>query len=150
MQAGDRYVMLLILVLMAFFTFIKFRRWFNTPYRPLWRLKADDEIIVTDAVILLEKAGYEVMTQKRKVMIKMLVNEQDELQSRLFIDHFAKCGEEWYLVIIARPRKMMELTGSSIRDHLLFFHLLYKDAAGILYVDPIVQKITKVQFAIEL
>jgi hypothetical protein len=150
MHEGDRYVLIFLIVLLVIVLFLWLRRWINTPTKPKWVLKADDEVLVTDAVILLEEAGYEVMTQKRKVPISMLLNEQEELQSRLFIDHFAKRDNEWYVVILARPRKLMELTGSSIRDHLLPYHLLYKEADGILYVDTNLHKIIKVQFTIEL
>jgi len=150
MQAGDRYVLILLIALIIIVIFWRLRRWINTPSWPKWVLKADDEILVTDAVVLLEEAGYQVMTQKRKVPISILLNEQEELQSRLFVDHFAKCGAEIYVVILARPRKLMELTGSSIRDHLLAYHLLYKEAAGVLYVDTSLHKVIKVQFKIEL
>src|SRR4051812_4059471 len=117
MQAGDNLVLLMLILICIIGSFYGLRRLFRTSESPKWTLNADDEIPISEAVALLEDTGYEVMTVKRKVPITILIDDEEELQSRLFIDHFAKKGNEWYLVKIARPRKVLEMTGSSIRDY---------------------------------
>jgi hypothetical protein len=80
----------------------------------------------------------------------MIVNDEEELESRFFVDHFVQSEQDWFVVKVARSRKPLEMSGSSIRDHLLPYQLLYPDAAGVLYLDVDLQKIVKVQFEVEL
>jgi hypothetical protein len=150
MRSGDQLVLLLIIGIIGIGLFIALRRWLNAVASPKWELTPDDEIPVTEAVALLENAGYEVMTMKRKISIKMIVDEQEELFSRYYVDHFAQCGSEWFVVKVARSRKPLEMTGSSMRDQLLPYQLIYIEAAGVLYVDISLQKIVKVQFELEI
>jgi hypothetical protein len=150
MQSGDQLVLLLIIGIIAIAVFIAIRNWFQPRSHSKWKLVPDDEIPVTEAVALLENAGYEVMTTKRKIPIRMLVNDQEELFSRYFVDHFAQCGEKWYVVKVARPRNAFEMRGSMIRDQLLPYQLIYLEASGVLYVDVSLQKIVKIQFELEI
>ncbi|MEX2462017.1 MAG: hypothetical protein WD469_12125 [Paenibacillaceae bacterium] len=150
MQAGDQLVLLLIIGIIGIVAFIVLRSRLQTRYSPKWIPEPDDEIPVTEAVVLLENAGYEVMTTKRKIPIRILVNDEEELFSRYFVDHFAQSGEKWYIVKIARSRHPFEMRGSSIRDQLLPYQLIYLEAAGILYVDVSLQKIVKIQFELEV
>jgi hypothetical protein len=150
MQSGDQLVLLLIIGIIGIALFIAFLRWMNAISRPKWELIPDDEIPVTEAVAMLEKAGYEVMTMKRKVPIRMILNDQDELFSRYYVDHFAQNGTEWYVVKVARSRKPLEIRGSSLRDQLLPYQLIYLEAAGVLYVDVTLNKIVKIQFELDI
>jgi hypothetical protein len=150
MRSGDQLVLLLIIGIIGIGVFIALRKWLNTVSSPKWELTPDDEIPVTEAVALLEKAGYEVMTTKRKIPIRMFVDEQEELFSRYYVDHFAQSGTELYIVKVARSRKPMDIKGSSIRDQLLHYQLIYIEAAGVLYVDVSLQKIVKIQFELEI
>jgi hypothetical protein len=150
MQPGDNFVLLLLIAILLIAVFLGLRRWLMKPLSSPWSLTPDDEIPITEAVALLEDAGYEVMTLKRKVPITILINDTVELESRFFVDHFVKSGEEWYVVRIARSRKPLEMTGSSIRDHLLPYQLLYPKASGVLYVDVNVRNIVKIEFQIDL
>jgi hypothetical protein len=150
MRSGDQLVLLLIIGIISIGLFIALRRWLNAVARPKWVLTPDDEILVTEAVALLENAGYEVMTMKRKIPIKMIVDEQEELFSRYYVDHFAQYGSEWFVVKVARSRKPLEMTGSSMRDQLLPYQLIYLEAAGVLYVDVSLKKIVKIQFELEI
>jgi hypothetical protein len=150
MRSGDQLVLLLIIGIIGIAVFIAFRSWINTRSQSKWVLESDDEIPVTEAVALLENAGYEVMTTKRKIPIRMLVDDEEELFSRYFVDHFAQRGDKWYVVKIARSRNPFEMRGSSIRDQLLPYQLIYLEAAGVLYVDVSLQKIVKIQFELEI
>jgi hypothetical protein len=150
MRSGDQLVLLLIIGIIGIAVFIALRRWLNAISQPKWELIPDDEIPVTEAVAMLEKAGYEVMTMKRKIPIRMILDDQDELFSRYYVDHFAQSGSKWYVVKVARSRKPLEIRGSSIRDQLLPYQLIYLEAAGVLYVDVALNKIVKIQFELDI
>ncbi len=150
MRSVYQLVLLLIIGIIGIAVFIAVRRNINSQSQSKWELVPDGEIPVTDAVVLLENAGYEVMTTKRKIPIRMLLDDEEELFSRYFVDHFAQSGDKWYIVKIARSRNPLELRGSSIRDQLLPYQLIYLEAAGVLYVDVELQKIVKIQFELEI
>ncbi|MNN36833.1 hypothetical protein D3C81_1507450 [compost metagenome] len=60
------------------------------------------------------------------------------MYSRLFIDYVASKEEDsFYLVILSRPRKELEFTGSALRDALLPYLLIYPDCSGVLYVNTV-------------
>lgn len=143
-------MLLLIIGIIGIAVFMAMRSWFKPRSQSKWKLVPDDEIPVTEAVALLENAGYEVLTTKRKIPIRMLVNDQEELFSRYFVDHFAQCEDKWYVVKVARPRNAFEMRGSLIRDQLLPYQLIYLEASGVLYVDVSLQKIVKIQFELEI
>ncbi|WP_207671266.1 hypothetical protein [Paenibacillus cymbidii] len=149
MQYGDNLVMVLLIVASVFWGGYYVRKWLLKPPTLRLSVRPDSEIVVTDAVALLEESGFEVLTQKRKVSIRITVNEEDELQSRLFVDHFASREDGVYVVKVARERKPLDMTGSGVRDHLLVYHLLYPDAAGIVYVDPLLRTIHTYRFHIQ-
>jgi hypothetical protein len=111
-------------------------------------IPVDDEIPEDEAVGLLEAAGYEILSGKKRIPIHVLLNDEP-LQSRLFIDYFVQMEDEVYIVKLAKERKPLELTGSGIRDALLCYQLAYPQAAGILYVDLAQRKINKIAITIE-
>jgi hypothetical protein len=150
MQSGDELVLLLIIGIIGIAVWVAVRRWLTAVSQPKWELIPDDEIPVTEAVAMLENAGYEVMTTKRKVPIRMILDDEEELFSRYYVDHFAQSGTDWYVVKIARTRKPLEIRGSAIRDHLLPYQLIYLEAAGVLYVDVALNKIVKIQFELDI
>lgn len=143
-------MLLLIIGIIGIAVFMAMCSWFQPRSQSKWKLVPDEEIPVTEAVALLENAGYEVLTTKRKIPIRMLVNDQEELFSRYFVDHFAQCEDKWYVVKVARPRNGFEMRGSLIRDQLLPYQLIYLEASGVLYVDVSLQKIVKIQFELEI
>lgn len=148
-MGSDRYVFILILLLLLFWSWVLIRKWLTKPEDSDWEIEVDEEIPVTEAVALLEEAGYEVMTLKRKLNIYITVDDVEEYQSRLFIDHFVREGEKLYVVKLAKARQPLEMTGSSLRDKLLFYPLIFSEAEGVLYVDPKLKTIQKIQFEIE-
>ncbi|MFD0694985.1 hypothetical protein ACFQZT_12835 [Paenibacillus sp. GCM10027628] len=99
---------------------------------------------------LLEGAGFDVLAGKTKIPITMTVGDSEQLESRLFIDYFVQKNDEIYLVKLAKERKPLEMTGSSVRDMLLPYSLIYPEAAGVLYVDMGQSKIKKITFHIEV
>ncbi|MNP64601.1 hypothetical protein D3C76_1601090 [compost metagenome] len=65
----------------------------------------------------------------------------------MFIDYVALDEDgAIYLVKTARKRMPLEWTGSSLRDRLLPFFLLYPDCAGMLYVDIYEAEIRQIHF----
>ncbi|GIP32282.1 hypothetical protein [Paenibacillus sp. J2TS4] len=149
MQNIDRYILVVIIALLILWGWSRLRQWWNKPPEESdWEIEVDEEIPVTAAVELLEESGYEVMTLKRKVNINIWVNEQEEYQSRLFIDHFARKDEGLYVVKLAKERKPLDMTGSGLRDMLMAYALIFNEAEGILYVDPKLRTIQKIQFEI--
>jgi hypothetical protein len=149
MEKGDILVILLLIVIFVGFIILRFRNWLITP--PKKRLHFPEENVPHDETVeLLEGAGFDVLAGKTKIPITMTLNEAEDFQSRLYIDYFAQKNEQIYLVKISRERKPMEMTGSSIRDRLLIYCLLYPEAAGVLYVDMDQLKIKKITFHIEV
>ncbi|MBE9912993.1 hypothetical protein G8C92_02940 [Paenibacillus donghaensis] len=132
----DWLVMLLIGLLILIWIAYGIRSWL---FKPLPARVPDMPIndVIPDhpAVDLLEKAGYEVFGGKIKIPLLFEVDGED-FHSRLFIDFLARNDEDrTYLVKVARNRLPMDWTGSSIRDRLLPYFLLYPGCAGVLYVD---------------
>lgn len=149
MQNIDRYILLLILVLLIVWGWSRLRRWWSKPPESEWEIEVDEEIPVTDAVALLEESGYEVMTLKRRVNIHIMVNDEQEYQSRLFVDHFARKDDGLYVVKLAKDRMPLDMTGSGLRDRLMPYALIFKEAEGILYVDPKLRTIYNIRFEID-
>ena len=149
MEKGDILVILLLVVIFTGYITIRFRHWLITP--PKKHLRVPVENVPSDETVdLLEGAGFDVLAGKTKIPITMTLNDAGEFQSRLYIDYFAQKNDQLYLVKIARDRKPMEMTGSSIRDMLLPYSLLYPEAVGVLYVDMDQLKIKKITFHIEV
>lgn len=149
MEQGDVSVILLILIVVVGFIIWRFQRWLDGTSRKR-RIPRHSEIPRDDVVELLEGAGFDVLAGKTKIPITMTVNERDQLESRLFIDYFVQKEEHIYLVKVAKERKPLEMTGSSVREMLLVYSLLYPEAAGMLYVNMEMNKIKKITFHIEV
>jgi hypothetical protein len=149
MEKGDILVILLLVIIFVVFITLRFRYWLITP--PKKRLRIPVGSVPDDETVeLLEGAGFDVIAGKTKLPITMTLNDAEDFQSRLYIDYFAEKNEQLYLVKVARERKPMEMTGSSIRDMLLPYSLLYPEAVGVLYVDMVQLKIKKITFHIEV
>jgi len=92
-------------------------------------------ILPHPSIDLLENEGYEVIGGKLKIPLSFNVNGA-HMYSRLFIDYVATKEEgSLYLVILSRPRKSLDLTGSGIRDSLLPYLLIYPECSGVLYIN---------------
>jgi len=149
MQTGDPIVVVLIVALMLVWLYVAAKR----KYRNRWRapdIPRHSEVFVPsdEAVRLLEEAGYDILAGKVRLPVYVEL-DGNVLESRLFIDAFAEKDGETYIVRLARERKPIEMTGSSLRDHLLVYHLLYPQTAGVLYVDLPAGAIRVVKFEVE-
>ncbi|WP_409346457.1 hypothetical protein [Paenibacillus sp. MBLB4367] len=148
MQQGDTFVLTLVVIVLIVWLWIAFRRWLQLPSQrnEEWRVEPDEEIPVTEAVELLENSGYEVMTQKRRVQMRIVVDGSEEYASRLLIDHFVRNEDGIYIVKVMKEDKPLDWSGSGLRDELLAYHLLYPEAEGILVVDIEEQSVHHIQF----
>ncbi|MNI17628.1 hypothetical protein D3C73_710060 [compost metagenome] len=132
----DGLLMVLIAGIVVFICYRSFRAWVKKPLTLRSRLcfQMNENILDHPAVHLLERAGYEVVSDKLKVPLTFQVNGS-LLHSRMFIDYIVLRDGELYLVRTARERSGIEWTGSGIRKELLPYLLLYPECAGVLYVD---------------
>lgn len=143
-------VLLIIVSVIVSWATLRARRWLDDPKRNL-PIPINDDIPSDEAVELLEGAGFDILSSKTRIPLLITINDAEEpLYSRLFIDYFAQKNEELYLVKLARDRKPIDMTGSSLRDAFLAYHLLFPDASGVLYVDMNQQKIKKISFHVEV
>ncbi|SET57049.1 hypothetical protein [Paenibacillus sp. NFR01] len=149
MASSDKAVVALIGVAIAMFVIYRIYIWLQSSPRSFLveRVPINPEIQPHPAVDLLEKAGYEVLGGKLKIPLAFQVNGS-ALYSRLFIDYVAgkEDADDLYLVILSRPRKTMEFTGSSVRDLLLPYLLIYPNCSGVLYVDTAVSAVHVIRF----
>jgi hypothetical protein len=135
-QNGDGLVIfLLVLVLGAWIYFYmkgRMREAVEAAGPIEWH--AAEEVPEDEATQLLVASGYHVVSGKKRIPIQIVVNGQEELQSRLFLDYIAEKDEQYYAVKLAKDRKPMELTGSSVREHLFIYQLIVPHVNGVLYV----------------
>jgi hypothetical protein len=144
---ADLLLMTIIGTLMLIGVINLVKNWIQNPVldRSL-QIPFNDYIPEHPAVDLLRRNGYEVIGGRVKIPLYFEV-DQEEYFSRLFIDYVALSEEgSVYLVKTARKRLPLELTGSSLRDTLLPFFLLYPNCAGVLYVDTREEEIRQILF----
>ncbi len=98
---------------------------------------------------MLEQSGYEVLSGKHRIPVYITLDDGEPLESRLYIDYFAKRDGDTYIVKVDKERQPLEWTGSAIRDRLLPYHLLYRKADGILYVSVKERAIRKISFDVK-
>lgn len=146
----DTAVMALIIVISVVWIYVRFHRWLYGPIKLKIPEDAGNlaELEGTDTVALLQEAGYQVLAGKYRVPIHIRLDDDHELESRLFIDCFARSDNELYVVKIAKDRKPIEWTGSGIRERLLAYTLLFDNCSGVLYVDTKERKVNKIKFDI--
>lgn len=151
MQSDQVIVLLLLVIIFVSWVTLRIRSWLEEEPKRRLPIPISDEILQDEAVELLEGAGFDVLSSKTKIPLYITINDADEpLYSRLFVDYFAQKNEEIYLVKLAKERRPLDLTGSSLRDAFLAYHLLFPDASGVLYVDMNQQKIKKISFHVEV
>lgn len=146
---GDWFIMLVAGAFLLFWAYRGVYRWLHQPVSVNrltlgkgGKLEEDDENI-----LLLEKAGYEVLSGKHRVPIGIELDGQS-LNSRLYIDYIAEQDGKMYIVKTARERMPMDWTGSGVRDRLLVYSLLLPECTGVLFVDVKDQIIRQITFHI--
>ncbi|TMV51393.1 hypothetical protein FE783_06310 [Paenibacillus mesophilus] len=149
MRSGDTFVVLLLIVVALVWFYARGRLWYHKP-RPSFAIPRQDEIFVPseEAVLLLNAQGYEIVAGKTKLPVTVTLDEQ-EMESRLFVDAFVLKDNELFIVKLAKERQPLEMSASAIRERLLVYSLLYPEAAGVLYVDLTIRTIRKITFDIE-
>lgn len=146
-QDGDQFVILVILIILLVIGWFRFKRWLYSPARLKLPFPVYSPVPQSEAVRLMELAGYEVICGKKKV--SLLVDVDDvPMDSRLFVDYFARKGEELYVVKVARQRQPIQWTGSGVRDKLLPYCYLFSETHGVLYVDVEEGSIRKIKMDI--
>src|SRR5690606_41034415 len=124
-------------------------RWLYTPHRT--RLPFEFEPVdmpePSRETDLLESAGYEIISGKRKVELKIEVDDETYTSS-LWIDYFVRKNNEVYAVKTVRRRKPVDWTGSGLRDYFLPYALVYEQIDGVLYIQPEQGQIHRIVFHI--
>ncbi|WP_028548769.1 hypothetical protein [Paenibacillus sp. UNC451MF] len=147
MQSGDGFVIFLILLVLGTWLFWYVRvRMKETVEQELYPVPETQEVPEDEATLLLKSTGYTVVSGKQRIPMQITINDDEQLQSRLFIDYFAERDGHYYAVKIAKDRKHMEWTGSSVRDHLLVYQLLYPQTSGVLYLELQQSKVKLIVF----
>jgi len=153
MPDNDKYVLILVIIIILIWLMIAFKRWLYAPRIINLPFLPDDnkKLPSTEAVDFLESQGYDVLYGKHKVPIYMIIDDKEDkpLQSQYFIDYFARKDEMIYIVKLAKARQSIPWTGSSIRDHFLPLFLIYEEVSGVLYVDMNLRKIKKIVFTLD-
>lgn len=135
--SSDKIIMAFIGVALSIFIIYRIYIWLQSSPRSFMKdqIPFNNVIIPHPSIDLLEDEGYEVVGGKLKIPLSFNVNGS-QLYSRLFIDYVASKEEgTLYLVILARPRKPLDLTGSGLRDTMLPYLLIYPECSGVLYVN---------------
>ncbi|SEN22303.1 hypothetical protein [Lihuaxuella thermophila] len=141
---GDNLVLILLIGVIFYFLL---RNWISFSFLTDWLHKSADQgqiEIRGDVPDLLKKNGYEVIKAKQRVPITIDVDDRT-YESRFYVDYIARADDEWYLVIVARERKPVRMSGPALRDYFLPYYLLYQPE-GILYVNREKRTIQLIQF----
>lgn len=152
MGNNDVFVLILIVIILAIWLWKLFSRWLHTPMKVKLPVPdgADSAVPPTgEAVALLREAGYEVISGKYKIPIRVEMDQQ-EFSSRYFIDYFARQGHELYVVKVSRDRQPVQWTGSGIRNGLLPYFLLFEEISGVLYVNLKERKVRRIRITLDL
>jgi hypothetical protein len=149
LRSEDQYVVWLIVLVLVVWGIWKLRHWLNMPKNRAM-LPLHGEFEVDETVEWLEEAGYHVLSGKKRIPVTITVDDEQELQSRYYIDYFVRSNHDrkLYAVKLARARKPIPLTGSAVRESLLPYYLLFPELDGVLYVDAGQHMISRIQFEI--
>jgi len=143
---SDKAVWMLIGAALSIWLVYRIYVWLQSSPRSFMKdtIPINTEILPHPALGLLEAAGYEVIGGKLRVPLSFLV-DGNAMFSRLYIDYIASADDGTpYLVMLERPRKQLEWTGSGIRDSLLPYLLLYPECGGVLYVNTLTSKVSRI------
>ncbi|NMO96892.1 hypothetical protein [Paenibacillus lemnae] len=132
----DTVLMVVIGIMGLLLLVWRINRWLMSPGTSILPAVPINELIPDHpAIALIEQEGYEVVGGKVKINLAFDIGERS-VHSRLFVDYVASNDHgELYLVKLSRDRMPMDWNGSTVRDRLMPFLLMYPDCAGLLYVD---------------
>lgn len=146
-QQGDIIAIFLILAVAAVWGWFRFKKWLYAPGPGKLPFPEAAPFTRTEAVALLEDAGYEVIGGKMKVPLVVELDEEPH-PSRFFIDYFARKEEELYAVKVSRQRQPVEWTAAAVRDRFMPYIHLFEGTHGVLYVDLEEGKVRKIKIAV--
>lgn len=152
MQSGDGLVIFLIILALGLWAFLYIRGRLKESVDegvPV-NFLPEEEVEEDEATRLLNNHGYHVICGKKRIPIGIQVNGQETLHSRLFFDYIAEKDGSYFTVKLAKERKPLERTGSSVRDRLLIYQFIYPQTAGVLYVDVQENKIDRFIFELDV
>ncbi|GFR36794.1 hypothetical protein PRECH8_00900 [Insulibacter thermoxylanivorax] len=150
MESVDLYVSILIILVIAGWALYHLYRWLYMPDRITLPFE-HEEIPLPEAgeeTAMLEAAGYEIISGKRKIKLKIEVDDET-LASSLWVDYFVRKDDELYAVKTARRRRPVDWTGSGVRDYFLPYALIYDGIDGVLYLEPELNRIHRIIFHID-
>jgi hypothetical protein len=141
-RPGDTLVLFLLIGVILYII------WRQIPLSSVkWRKKEVEPAQVKGEVPeLLRAHGFEVVRAKERVPIVIGVDEAI-YESRIYIDYIARREDEWYVVVVARERKPLRMSGAGLRDFFLPYFLLVQPD-GILYVNKEKQTIKVIHFEV--
>jgi len=147
MESSDWIVSILIGATIIAWALYYLYRWLYMPHRTKLPFEHEDvELPEPSAETdLLESAGYEIISGKRKISLKIEVDDE-RLSSSLWVDYFVRKDDEIYAVKTVRRRKPVDWTGSGIRDYFLPYALVYEQVDGVLYMNTELQVIHRIVF----
>lgn len=146
---SDILVLTILVAAIAVWLYIRFKRWLYSPSKAKLPFPEASPVPQTEAVRLLEEAGYEVISGKKRVpLIVELDDEQMDPGSRLFVDYFARKDHELYVVKLSKQRQPMQWSASGIRERLMVYHHLFEETHGVLYVDMEENRVRKIKIDI--
>lgn len=131
-QPGDSFVLYLIIGIIIYLLIRKWLPFTLTDW--LTRSKQQEAHCQIKGKIpsILEKNGYELVEEKTKIPMTIQLDDED-YESRLYVDYIAKKEDDQYLVFVEKARKPFKKYGPGLRDTFLPYYLLYRPD-GILYV----------------
>lgn len=117
----------------------------SAKFRIQWQ--ESDDGLSGEVPALLAAHGYEVVAGKQRVPVSVSIGDQT-FDSRLYVDYIARRQKDIFLVIVAKSRKPLRLSGAAVRDRFLA-HFLAFQPEGILYVEPDKGSIKPIYFELE-
>lgn len=141
LRDGDVIVLFLLIVVILS---LMARKWKKSEPRPV--VRQSDRPIRGDIPDLLERDGYEVVAAKQRLPLRIQVGDKG-YDSRLYADFIARKNGKYYVVILAKAKKSLRLSGAAVRDRFLG-HVFAFQAAGVLYIDPDQETVKTIQFEV--
>lgn len=129
LHKGDLISLFLLILLLLYLLKRSFRKALINPV-----VLESNRRIQGEVPDLLRDNGYEVVAAKQRLPIQVHVGEQT-FDSRIYADFIARQNNDHYVVIVAKARKPLRLSGATVRDQFLA-HVLAFQAAGVLFVEP--------------
>lgn len=146
---SDQLALAIIVIAAALWLYARIRRWLRSPLRLKLPFPEAEPVPASEAVRLLEEAGYEVLSGKKKVPLIVEIDEEEPKDTRLFVDLFARRDHELFVVKVSNQRQPpVQWTASGVRDRFMIYHHLFKETHGLLYVDLEQQRVRKIRIDI--